>query len=197
MSEKRIFYFERWGIQNTDQTLDLLKQRAAELGLRFVVIATDTGETAVKAFERMGDQFQIVAVGTTYGYKDPGKTLMLEENRFKLQQWGVPMVHAAHAFAGISRAVTRIWGGITPQQLVAQALKILGEGFKVCVEATVMAADAGAISPDQEIIAAGGTTRGADTAVVVKPANSHDLFSLRIREIICMPRDRSPRWPPI
>jgi hypothetical protein len=35
----------------------------------------------------------------------------------------------------------------------------------------------------------GGTARGADAAVVIKPANQSDLFNLKIREIICKPRN--------
>lgn len=197
MPEKGIYYFDQWGIENTEKTLQLVKQRAAEIGIHFVIIASNTGATAVKAFEMMGDTLKIVAVGSMYGYKEPGKTLMLEENRFKLSQWGVPMIHTTHAFAGISRSVTRMWGGITPLQLLAQALKIMGEGFKVCIEVSVMAVDTGAIPMDEDVIAVGGTIKGADTAIVLKPAHSNEFFSMRIREIICMPSDRPSRFPPI
>jgi hypothetical protein len=51
-----------------------------------------------------------------------------------------------------------------------------------------MAADAGLVSPEEEVIAIAGTGRGADTAIVVKPAHAHDAFSLRVKEIICKPR---------
>ena len=37
-----------------------------------------------------------------------------------------------------------------------------------------------------EIIA--GSRRGADTAIVVKPAHTPNIFDIRIREIIAMPR---------
>jgi len=40
----------------------------------------------------------------------------------------------------------------------------------------------------QDIIAIGGSSKGADTALVVKPANQSNLFDLRIREIVCKPR---------
>jgi hypothetical protein len=57
------------------------------------------------------------------------------------------------------------------------------------VEITLMAADAGLIPTDQDIIAVGGTGSGADTALRIKPANAARFFDLRIREVIAKPAD--------
>ena len=65
----------------------------------------------------------------------------------------------------------------------------MGEGTKVCVEIVVMAADAGLIPVDKDVIDIGGTGRGADTAMVIKPANASKFFNLKIRETIAKPRD--------
>lgn len=51
-----------------------------------------------------------------------------------------------------------------------------------------MAADAGLIPVDEEIIAIGGRAQGVDTAVVLTPANMTNVFDLNIHEIIAMPR---------
>jgi len=54
-----------------------------------------------------------------------------------------------------------------------------------------MAADAGLVRTDEDIIAVGGTGaggRGLDTAWVIQPANSFNLFEMRVRELICKPR---------
>ena len=56
---------------------------------------------------------------------------------------------------------------------------------------TLMAADAGLIKTKEEVIAIGGRSRGADTAVVIKPANLNSFFDIELREIICMPRDKN------
>ncbi len=42
---------------------------------------------------------------------------------------------------------------------------------------------------DEDIIAVAGTRSGADTAIVVRPVNSQDLFELKVKEILCKPRD--------
>jgi hypothetical protein len=65
-----------------------------------------------------------------------------------------------------------------------------GEGIKVAVEIAVMAADAGLVPTDQEIIAVGGTGGGADSAIVLKAAHMNNFFDLEIREIIAKPRQR-------
>ncbi|TKJ45585.1 hypothetical protein CEE35_03265, partial [Candidatus Aerophobetes bacterium Ae_b3b] len=41
---------------------------------------------------------------------------------------------------------------------------------------------------DREVVAIGGTDRGADTAVVIKPAHAQKFLSLEIREILAKPR---------
>jgi hypothetical protein len=52
-----------------------------------------------------------------------------------------------------------------------------------------MAADAGLIPASKDIIAIAGTGHGADTALLIKPANTGRFFDLIIREIIAKPRD--------
>ena len=51
-----------------------------------------------------------------------------------------------------------------------------------------MAADAGLIRTDEEATVILGSRSGADTAVVLKPSNTHAFFDLKIKEIFCRPR---------
>jgi hypothetical protein len=97
------------------------------------------------------------------------------------------IVAASHALSGIERSVAQKHSGIYPVLLIADTLRLLGQGTKVAVEIAVMAADAGALTGN-DIISVGGTGRGADTALVLKPAHQNNFFDLRIREIICKPR---------
>ncbi len=63
--------------------------------------------------------------------------------------------------------------------------------MKVCVEIAAMAADAGMITPDKDVIVIAGSGRGSDTAVVIRPANSHNLFDTVIKEVIAKPSNCS------
>jgi len=84
-------------------------------------------------------------------------------------------------------------GGVPPARsgtgdIIASTLGIFGRGMKVACEISAMAADAGLVRCDEDIIAIAGTHAGADVAVVLQPANAHRFFDTRIKEIICKPR---------
>ena len=62
-----------------------------------------------------------------------------------------------------------------------------------------MAADAGAIPADEEVVVAAGTSMGLDTALVIRPSTSLAFADpesgLEIREVIAMPRSK-PKYSP-
>ena len=180
-------YFEHKGKANTEKTLELACARGRELGLNEVVVATTTGKTAYQALALFGG-FNITAVSYHCGFKEPFKTVLPSEVRQDLTAKGVRVVVATHALSGVERSLANKFQGIYPVLLIADTLRLFGQGTKVAVEVSIMAADAGVLSGN-DIIAIGGSARGADAALVVKPANQSDLFDLRIREVICKPRN--------
>ena len=96
----------------------------------------------------------------------------------------------SHALSGVARSITNKFGGISHVEIIAQTLRLFGEGIKVAVEIAVMAADAGLIPTDREIIAAGGTGKGADAALVMQAAHMNNFFDLKIKEVIAMRRGK-------
>ena len=65
---------------------------------------------------------------------------------------------------------------------MVQVYKTIGEGFKVCAEIAIMAADSGGVPVDEEVISIGGTIRGADVVVVLIPAHSNNFFDRQLKE---------------
>jgi len=185
--ESSIVYFDSVGADNTDETLRLAKIRAEELGIEKIVVATTVGDTGVKAAKEFKG-YKVVVVTHAAGFKAPGAQELTLENKKKIEKLGAEIFTGAHAFGGISHAVRKTFGTHVLGDLMANTLRMFGQGMKVAIEISLMAADAGLVSPDEEVIAIGGTTSGADTAIVVKPAHAHDAFSLRVKEIICKPR---------
>ena len=61
-------------------------------------------------------------------------------------------------------------------------------GMKVAVECVLMAADAGLLDMEQEVISLGGSGDGADTAIVCQPAYPRTFHALEIREVLAKPR---------
>jgi hypothetical protein len=179
-------YFNKPGKDNTEQTLKFAFERAKKLGLNEVVVASSKGDTAYKVLE-IFNGFQITVVTYHSGFKEPFKQLMSDDVRKDLDSKISKVVAASHALSGIERSVAQKHSGIYPVLLIADTLRLLGQGTKVAVEVAVMAADAGALTGN-DIISIGGTGRGADTALVVKPAHQNNFFDLRIREVICKPR---------
>ena len=186
MPRKEILYFESKGEVNTDETLKIAKERADELGIRDVVVASTRGGTGVKA----GDLFKgynVVVVPHVTGLREPGQQELTVENIEKIEEGGGKIVIAAHAFSGVNRAIQAKWDTMYPGGIIAQTLRLFGQGMKVVVEIAAMAADAGAVPADKDVLVVAGSGRGADTVVVMKPANSHRLFDMVVKEIVAKP----------
>jgi hypothetical protein len=88
----------------------------------------------------------------------------------------------------VNRAVRKKLGTYLTDEIIAYTLRTFGEGTKVCAEIALMAADAGLISIGEPCITVAGTGRGADTAIVLSPANAQQFFDLRVMEILAKPR---------
>lgn len=184
--EGRIVYFEKVGRENTEETLSIAKERAEELGIKTILVASTYGDTAARAVE-VFKGLRVIAVSHSAGVKEPNTQQFTEENRQKFESKGGTIVTAAHAFAGVDRAIRHKFTTYTTVEIIAQALHIFGAGMKVVCEITIMAADAGLVRTDEDVIVITGSGRGADTAVVLKPVYSTNFFDLRVQEILCKP----------
>lgn len=180
-------YFEGPGKTNTEETLKRAFERAIALGLNEVVVASTTGDTAIKAAE-VFKKFTITAVSYHCGFKKPFESVMDPGVRNDLLARGINVISATHALSGVERAVAKKHGGSYPALLIADTLKLFGQGTKVAVEVAIMAADSGALTGN-DIVSIGGSSRGSDTALILKPANQSNMFDMRIREVVCKPRN--------
>lgn len=190
MVERSTIYFESPGPQNTLETLKAALKRAEELKIRNVVVASTTGETGVLAAKTFKG-YNLVVVSHHVGFREPGKWEFRRECKEEILKLGGKVLTATHTLSGVERSIRRKFNTIGPVELIAHTYRTFCEGVKVCVEIAVMAADAGLIPVDEEVIAIGGTGRGADTALILKPAHSNNFFNLEVREVICKPRSRS------
>ncbi len=180
-------YFDTRGPDCTEETLRLAHARAEALGIRDIIVATTRGETGVRAAE-IFQGCNLVVVTHSTGFARPDYQELTDEHRATIERLGGRILTAQHAFGGVGRAVRKKLGAYQVDEIMAYTLRTFGEGLKVAVEIALMAADAGLVRTDCEAIAIGGTGRGADTAVVLTPANAQTFFDLRVHEIICKPR---------
>ncbi len=189
--EKNIVFFEKpGGDENTDKTLALAKARAGELGIKTVIVATTEGKTGAKAV-KVFKGFKVIVVTHVEGFLEPNTQELTPENRKAIES-GKGIIHtAAHAFGGLQRSLATNMPAPPSQaigDIIAMTLRTFGQGTKVACEIATMAADAGLVRVDEEVISIGGTGRGADTAIVIQPNYTHRFFNTRVKEIICKPR---------
>jgi len=184
--EYSVTHFEAPGSENTEAALRSALRYAKEKGIKNIIVASTGGDTGLKAAKIFKD-FNLVVVTHMTGQKGPGIQEMPEEIRKKIQEEGGKVLTTTHALAGVGRGIRIKTGTWMPVEIIAQTLKLFGEGTKVAVEITVMAADSGCIPMDEDVVAIGGTGRGADTALHIKPAHSNNVFDLKVKKVICKP----------
>ncbi len=188
------YYFDAPGAENTSDAARFAVERAQELGINKIVVASTSGRTALAFRDAMrGTDLKLIVVTHVIGFSKPGEWEFDEEIAATLQAEGVKIVTGTHALSGLERAITRSpkLGGSSRTEAIAEALRrVVAIGLKVAVECVLIATDQGAIGVDEEVVAAGGTASGADTVCVIRPAHTAAFFDLQVREIVAMPRDR-------
>lgn len=179
-------YFEKAGKENTDEVLKLAVNTARERGIRHLVLASSDGFTPTRLPDCEG--IQVVVVTTAYGSKEPNQSRISEEQKAAFLAKGYQVCTAAHALSGAERGLSSVFHGVYPLEILAAALRMFGQGTKVCVEVATMAADAGLIPSGEPVIAVGGSSHGADTALILRAANSSRILNTKVEEILCKPR---------
>ena len=186
----KITYFEKQGEDYTDELVAAVKERLDQTDdIDNIVIASSTGKSALKVYDAIDGDAEIINVTHHSGFKEENALDISEDMLDELGEKGIVTFVGCHAFSGANRGVTNKYGGYAPLDIVSDTLHMFSHGVKVACEISIMAADAGLIPVGEEIIAIGGRGSGVDTAVILTPVNAKDLFNLKIHEIIAMPRD--------
>lgn len=183
------YCFEKAGAHNTDQTLKIAHERAKALGIHQIVVASSHGETARKAHALFApDGIKVIAVTICHSWEGAG-WCMSAETKTELQEMGMAVVTGIHTLGdGVGSAFSEKHGGRAVEEVVRDTLYRFCQGMKVAVECVLMAADAGLLNMEREVVAIAGTDAGADTAIVCKPAYPRTFFDLEIREVLAKPR---------
>ena len=178
--------FEKPGKINTDQALAVMLDGLNRYHLKQVVVASTHGDTGLAAARLLqGKDVQLVVVTHNVGFKEPGHVEMTSETRAEIEALGAKVHTGTMPFRNIGTAI-RTKHEYSQQDLVANTLRLFGQGVKVCVEIAMMAADSGLITP-ADVLTVAGTGRGADTVALIAPQSSNKLFELKIKDILVKP----------
>jgi hypothetical protein len=186
--KRKTTYFTQPGEHNTNTVLKLAKEYAQTQKITHIIVASTTGKTGAKAAKTLKNH-NVIVVTHHVGFGEPNTHELKEEYKQQILKHKAKILTSTHALSSVERAIRKKFQTLPPLELIAHTLRLLGEGTKVCVEITLMAADAGLIPTNKDIIAIAGTGRGADTALIIKPATASEFFNLKIKEIITKPKN--------
>ncbi len=184
-----IYYFSREGKQNLRKTITLVGAAAARWNLFKVVMFTADGDGPLRAAKSFaGKEIQVIACtfprGTTVagrestrvptGIPDPNVREQLQANGVEIVQAGLPFDDAFIPGADDSKLKT-----------IVQTMNLVSGGLSLCIQAVIMATEAGLVSQGEPVIA-----MSADTAIVATGARKQRLFApdgLVVQRFICKP----------
>ncbi len=196
-----ILYFDEPGSQNTEKVIGCVKERLKKGDIKYVVVASESGRTALKVAEALkGLDVKVVCIT---GYAGIRRACGVEwpdirgEMRKKLENSGVKILEETPWIFGCTLDYQFLRTQAPSSTIHYFISRTMGFGFKTALEIVLIAAEAGAIPIDEECISIAGTGYlggGADTAIVVKPSVIYDakfldpLEGLEVREILAIPR---------
>lgn len=200
--EKKIVYFDEPGPQNTHAVIAAVKERITEVGVKYVVVASESGNTALKVAKALKDlDVKIVCVtvyaGIRRAWPEYGKWPSIAKNiRKSLLELGVKVLdETPWIFKGVTFDAQFLKRAAPSWAIHEFISRTMGYGFKTALEVALIVAEAGAIPINEEVASIAGTGwlgGGADCALVVRPSavpKTTDVEDgLEVREIIAMPR---------
>jgi hypothetical protein len=204
-AKRMVYYFDEPGPQNTDDVFKAVIERVKEKDIEAVVVASNSGRTALKLAKRLqAASLKIKMVCVTgppsweeYGYEMP---LLKRKERQELEKLGVQIVdqieesfrelHFRNWWLNKTIKVEREKADLFWMTLIC----VGGHGVRTAVEVVFMALEADLIKPDQKVIGVAGTGEGADSGIVLHATRFEDVVGpdpdkrLKIEEILAMPK---------
>jgi hypothetical protein len=188
-----ITYFPEEGRNNLGECLRLSFETALQYGLDKVIIFTGFGDGLLEAIDTYLSQesySHIRLVGVTFAQglevRKNGKQIphvFPIDRKKEFADRGIPMVRAHLPFDSISAQHQR--DGVLAQDMgiVGNALNIFCGSMSLCVQAVLMACDAGEVEIGEHVV-----VMTSDTSLIVRAApTSRLLTDFIVRQIVCKP----------
>ena len=187
MFKRETIYFEEGGEEHTKVTLEAAKKAAEELGIKYVVVASTSGETGVKAAELfVNSGIQLIVVGHQIGFPRPTIQQFKKENLNRIQDLGGLVNLGTDVITNSIRRRQKL--GHSPLSYITQTLITMK--VKVNLEIIAKACDIGDLPVNELCISVAGSHEGADTALVFLSNDSANILDIKPREIIAIPLSR-------
>lgn len=190
-----ITYYLQEGKANLRQTIKIALEAAKAHSINTVVIFTSKGEgvrVAHDAIHTSGSQLtniDLIAVTFPQGFhfvdekQQPMDVDISPENKDLFRRENIPLVRAHMPFHPIPPFFKNRGVLANDLSLVENALNVFGGSMSLCVQAVLMACDAGVVPIGEHVIAC-----TSDTAILAKATCTTRLLTeFIVREILCKP----------
>jgi len=187
---REVIYFDKAGPQNTDHCLQIVRRLVEDGCHKYVVVASTTGATGLKAAETVHAlNAQLIVVTHSAGFQKPHIHELDPEMARAIQALGAQIYTGTILTHSLETGLAQKYSGMYPTTLIAETLRRFGQGVKVGCEIVMEACDSGLVPEGEEVIAVGGTGRGADSVILVRSAVSKRFLDLKVLEILAKPRE--------
>lgn len=184
---RQVEFFENPGPRNTSRCVEIVAGLVDE-GFEHIVVATTSGETALQFARALnGKRATIVAVTHNIGFGQPNRDECSTEAKNEMHALGVKIFTGTILTRSIESAFMKKHQGVYPTYIVAETLRLFGQGTKVAVEIVMEACDAGLVPEGEDVVAVAGTGAGSDTVVVIRAHPSNRFLDVRIKQILAKP----------
>ncbi len=202
---RETYYYRFKGEANTEHVIGVAVRRALEVGASALIVASETGRSALKAarlLRDLGTGLRLVVVthppDRTWGPRGEIPIGLRHPHNVRalkcLESLGAIIVQGTRPLAPPSRGLG--WGQATPEAVMDRVLGVFGQGVKIAVEASLMATDAGVVERGDIVVSLGGTYKGLDAAIVATTTYSYYfLQEYEVLEIIAKPYHGRVRLP--
>jgi hypothetical protein len=188
--------------------MEVAQRRAEQFQVNNVLVATNTGKSIRTAQSVFGEGYCFFAVGNPASAHERGLVLhngINKQVQVELEASGITVVvedqslfqrKEVRSFYGvpfeeIERSCSAK-GHINAISILYNTLQLWGDGPRVCLEISLMAADAGVLPLDADCLAIACPSSYCDlpdAAVVLHPAKTENMFTgcLRIKDVALCP----------
>ena len=166
---RKVVYFDGPGPVNSQRCIEIC-QDTVKSGYHDIVVASTTGEVGLNLARALANcsGFNLVVVSHSAGFAEEGKQEFDPPKREEIESIGGKVLTSTILTHSLETAFSAQHSGAYPTIIIAQTLRRLGQGMKVCCEIVMEACDAGLIPEGKDVLAVGGSGRGADTVCIIR-----------------------------
>ena len=189
-----VFEFEEFEVRtvrNGEEALEALKKEKPTLILLDIMMPKMSGIEVLEEIKAVSEyrKIPVVVLTNLSGTKDAEKALSMLEGKTLIivgtdrERFSSETMNKCN-----DNSVSVVFSHETDYQYSTEmktAFRRFGQGMKVVVEDVVIACLTGILKIGVDVISIAGSSRGADTAVVINTASN--FSTVKIKEVICMP----------